>query len=138
MTNSTKAFSIYCRFSVIISIQCDYTCFQVLLPFTRDATIQEHFKTTLASAPRAVARQSLESMVFPPSGVIPFHGFSMYGKIRFVFKWLMRAFSGFLAPDQVLLLWDRILGFDSLEILSGIINNVHPLIATSVIPRLIL
>ncbi|KAA0187038.1 TBC1 domain family member 19 [Fasciolopsis buskii] len=30
----------------------------------------------------------------------------------------MRAFSGFLAPDQVLLLWDRILGFDSLEILS--------------------
>ncbi|KAF8564838.1 TBC1 domain family member 19 [Paragonimus westermani] len=58
---------------------CDYT-YQVLLPFTRDATIQEHFKTTLASAPRAVARQSYESMVFPPSGVIPFHGFSMYGK----------------------------------------------------------
>ncbi|CAI2728595.1 unnamed protein product [Schistosoma spindalis] len=38
--------------------------------------------------------------------------------VRFIFKWLMRAFSGFLAPDQVLLLWDRILGFDSLEILS--------------------
>ncbi|CAI2737943.1 unnamed protein product [Dicrocoelium dendriticum] len=30
----------------------------------------------------------------------------------------MRAFSGFLAPDQLLLLWDRVLGFDSLEILS--------------------
>ncbi|KAF5397758.1 TBC1 domain family member 19 [Paragonimus heterotremus] len=58
---------------------CDYT-YQVLLPFTRDATIQEHFKTTLASAPRAVARQAHESVVFPPSGVIPFHGFSMYGK----------------------------------------------------------
>ncbi|KAF6767944.1 hypothetical protein AHF37_08000 [Paragonimus kellicotti] len=178
---------------------CDYTyqvrhdiCFQVLLPFTRDATIQEHFKTTLASAPRAMTRQAYESMVFPPSGVIPFHGFSMYvlslcylyddpvmlymvfrelyiryfhklhtisndcsvrcaqfmhlferllqvrepqlffhlrshgiQPIRFVFKWLMRAFSGFLAPDQVLLLWDRILGFDSLEILSGIINDFH-------------
>ncbi|KAH8877100.1 TBC1 domain family member 19 [Schistosoma japonicum] len=38
--------------------------------------------------------------------------------VRFAFKWLMRAFSGFLAPDQVLLLWDRILGFDSLEILA--------------------
>ncbi|KAF7248443.1 TBC1 domain family member 19 [Paragonimus skrjabini miyazakii] len=56
---------------------CDYT-YQVLLPFTRDATIQEHFNTTLASAPRAITKQAHESMIFPPSGVIPFHGFSMY------------------------------------------------------------
>lgn len=38
--------------------------------------------------------------------------------IRVVFKWLMRAFSGHLPPQQLLTLWDLILGFDSLEILS--------------------
>ncbi|XP_022220895.1 TBC1 domain family member 19 [Drosophila obscura] len=37
--------------------------------------------------------------------------------LRVVFKWLMRAFSGHLPPDQLLILWDLILGFDSLEIL---------------------
>ena len=42
-----------------------------------------------------------------------------YCSLKIAFKWLMRAFSGFLASDQVLLLWDRILSFDSLEILPG-------------------
>ncbi|KAG4073830.1 hypothetical protein HA402_014035 [Bradysia odoriphaga] len=37
--------------------------------------------------------------------------------IRIVFKWLMRAFSGHLPPDELLILWDLILGFDSLEII---------------------
>lgn len=37
--------------------------------------------------------------------------------LRVVFKWLMRGFSGHLPPDQLLVLWDLILGFDSLEIL---------------------
>lgn len=31
----------------------------------------------------------------------------------------MRAFSGYLASNQLLALWDRILAYDSLEILSG-------------------
>lgn len=35
-----------------------------------------------------------------------------------VFKWLMRAFSGHLPPDQLLVLWDLVLGYDSLEILA--------------------
>lgn len=35
------------------------------------------------------------------------------------FKWLVRAFSGYLSTDQLLLLWDRILGYDSLEIVAG-------------------
>lgn len=35
-----------------------------------------------------------------------------------MFKWLMRAFSGHLPPQQLLILWDLVLGFDSLEILS--------------------
>lgn len=38
--------------------------------------------------------------------------------IRVVFKWLMRAFSGHLQPQELLTLWDLILGYDSLEILS--------------------
>ncbi|KAL7044718.1 hypothetical protein ACKWTF_002032 [Chironomus riparius] len=38
--------------------------------------------------------------------------------IRVVFKWLMRAFSGHLHPQELLILWDLILGYDSLEILS--------------------
>ncbi|CAO1340765.1 unnamed protein product [Diamesa hyperborea] len=38
--------------------------------------------------------------------------------IRVIFKWLMRGFSGHLHPEQLLILWDLILGYDSLEILS--------------------
>ncbi|KAL4630182.1 TBC1 domain family member 19 [Arapaima gigas] len=38
--------------------------------------------------------------------------------LRIAFKWMVRAFSGYLATDQLLLLWDRILGYDSLEILA--------------------
>ncbi|XP_067950063.1 TBC1 domain family member 19-like [Watersipora subatra] len=38
--------------------------------------------------------------------------------LRIVFKWLMRAYSGFLSSEEVLRLWDKILAYDSLEILS--------------------
>uniref|UniRef100_A0A8C4R337 TBC1 domain family, member 19 n=1 Tax=Eptatretus burgeri TaxID=7764 RepID=A0A8C4R337_EPTBU len=38
--------------------------------------------------------------------------------LRIAFKWLVRAFSGYLATDQVLLLWDRMLGFGSTQILA--------------------
>lgn len=41
----------------------------------------------------------------------------MFYSIRVVFKWLMRAFSGHLPPEELLILWDLILGFDSLEII---------------------
>jgi hypothetical protein len=41
-------------------------------------------------------------------------------RLRIAFKWMMRAFSGYLASNQLLALWDRILAYDSLEILSGI------------------
>lgn len=40
-------------------------------------------------------------------------------RLRIAFKWMMRAFSGYLASNQLLALWDRILAYDSLEILSG-------------------
>ncbi len=39
--------------------------------------------------------------------------------IKIVFKWLMRGFSGYLASSQLLELWDRVLAYNSLEILSG-------------------
>lgn len=38
--------------------------------------------------------------------------------LRIAFKWMVRAFSGYLSTDQLLLLWDRILGYDSLEIVA--------------------
>lgn len=47
-----------------------------------------------------------------------FKKLSLSPSIRVVFKWLMRAFSGHLQPQELLILWDLILGYDSLEILS--------------------
>lgn len=40
-----------------------------------------------------------------------------YFRIKIVFKWLMRGFSGHLPPEQLLYLWDLVLGYDSLEII---------------------
>lgn len=34
--------------------------------------------------------------------------------LQLVFKWIFYAFAGYLDPDQLLWLWDRIIGFDSL------------------------
>ena len=39
--------------------------------------------------------------------------------LKIVFKWLVRAFSGYLASSQLLDLWDRVLAFNTMEILSG-------------------
>jgi len=43
----------------------------------------------------------------------------------------MRAFSGYLASNQLLALWDRILAYDSLEILAGI-----PIVFLFVCPKM--
>ncbi|KAK2960780.1 putative TBC1 domain family member 19 [Blattamonas nauphoetae] len=37
--------------------------------------------------------------------------------LKIAFRWIYYAFSGFLHPSQLLLLWDRMIGFDSLWIL---------------------
>ena len=37
--------------------------------------------------------------------------------VRLVFKWLFYGFAGYLQPDQLLYLWDRIIGFDTLVFL---------------------
>uniref|UniRef100_T1IJT5 Rab-GAP TBC domain-containing protein n=1 Tax=Strigamia maritima TaxID=126957 RepID=T1IJT5_STRMM len=158
---------------------------QVMLLFSRDTAVLSHFTHTSASPPKALLRGKLDevSVVYPPSGIIPFHGFSMYvaplcylyddpvklyfmfrefytqyffrlhsvsshpqgilslsllferllqtsdeelgehfrnyriEPLKFVFRWLMRAFSGHLPIQQVLSLWDLILTYDSLECL---------------------
>ncbi|XP_026748243.2 TBC1 domain family member 19 [Galleria mellonella] len=161
--------------------------YQVMLCFSRDCEVMQSLKGSIGN-PLTVTikgkQTSADSVtVFPPSGIIPFHGFTMYATpfcylyddpaqlyytfrafyirywhrlhyisthpqgivslcllyerlleanepllwihfrnininpIRVVFKWLMRAFSGHLPPDQLLLLWDAILGYDCLEIL---------------------
>ncbi|XP_067206864.1 TBC1 domain family member 19 isoform X2 [Linepithema humile] len=164
--------------------------YKTMLCFSRDSEILAPV-TTDRSAGGQVIHAVLQgkpatlenTLVFPPSGVIPFHGFTMYATpfcylyddpcamyytfrafylrywfrlhtvssheqgivalcllferllqchepqlwahfknihiqpIRIVFKWLMRGFSGHLPPEQLLYLWDLILGYDSLEII---------------------
>ncbi|KAJ8262585.1 hypothetical protein GJAV_G00168080 [Gymnothorax javanicus] len=162
--------------------------YQVLLCFSRDTAVLEHFSYNSATPPKSYIRGLLGkddcAVVYPPNGVIPFHGFSMYvaplcflynepprlygvfremyvryfyrlhsissspsgivslclqfekllqthlpqlfyhlrevgaQPLRIAFKWMVRAFSGYLCTDQLLLLWDRILGYDSLEIVA--------------------
>ncbi|XP_037071444.1 TBC1 domain family member 19-like [Pollicipes pollicipes] len=38
--------------------------------------------------------------------------------LRLVFRWLVRAFSGYLSVDQLLQLWDMLLAYDSLQLLA--------------------
>ncbi|XP_038832034.1 TBC1 domain family member 19 [Salvelinus namaycush] len=162
--------------------------YQVLLCFSRDTAVLEHFGYNSATPPKSYIQGKVGveefAVVYPPNGVIPFHGFSMYvaplcflynepsklysvfremyvryffrlhsvssstsgivslclqferllqthlpqlfyhlreigaQPLRIAFKWMVRAFSGYLSTDQLLLLWDRILGYDSLEIVA--------------------
>uniref|UniRef100_M4A662 TBC1 domain family, member 19 n=1 Tax=Xiphophorus maculatus TaxID=8083 RepID=M4A662_XIPMA len=166
--------------------------YQVLLCFSRDTAVLEHFKYNSATPPKSYLHGKVGdeeyAVVYPPNGVIPFHGFSMYvaplcflynepsklysvfremyiryffrlhsisssfsgivslclqferllqthlpqlfyhlrqigaQPLRIAFKWMVRAFSGYLSTDQLLLLWDRILGYDSLEVVAGRYN----------------
>uniref|UniRef100_A0AAQ6AE66 Rab-GAP TBC domain-containing protein n=1 Tax=Amphiprion ocellaris TaxID=80972 RepID=A0AAQ6AE66_AMPOC len=162
--------------------------YQVLLCFSRDTAVLEHFKYNSATPPKSYIQGKVGdgdcAVVYPPNGVIPFHGFSMYvaplcflynepsklysvfremyiryffrlhsissspsgivslclqferllqthlpqlfyhlrqigaQPLRIAYKWMVRAFSGYLSTDQLLLLWDRILGYDSLEVVA--------------------
>ena len=160
--------------------------YQVLFTFLRDAGVLEISTYSPIDPPVAYSRGRigtlLQEVVYPPSGVIPIHGFGYYiaplcftqanpiplyvlftemykryfhqlytisshpngllslcclfedilqqkhpalvlhmksikvEPLQLAYKWILYAFSGYLDPDQVLLLWDRIIGFDSLEI----------------------
>ncbi|XP_043486314.1 TBC1 domain family member 19 isoform X2 [Polistes fuscatus] len=165
--------------------------YKTMLCFSRDSEVLTPV-TTDRSAGGQVIHAVLQgkpatlenTLVFPPSGVIPFHGFTMYATpfcylyddpcimyytfrafylrywfrlhtvssheqgivalcllferllqcyepllwahfknihlqpIKVVFKWLMRGFSGYLPPEQLLFLWDLVLAYDSLEIIA--------------------
>jgi len=160
---------------------------QILLIFSRDKTVSNYLKDVNISPPTAFLKGELGNeqavVVYPPNGVIPFHGFSMYAApfcfvyhddvdlyltfknfytshllrlhsissheegivclcvlfeeifqeihcrlfrhlvdigcqpLSIAFKWMMRGFSGYLATEQLLQLWDRIIGFNSLMLL---------------------
>ena len=160
--------------------------YQVLFTFLRDSTVLETATYAPIDPPIACTRGRIGTLqhevVYPPSGVIPIHGFGYYiaplcftqanaiplyvlftemykryfyqlytisshpngllslcclfedilqqknpalvlhlksikvEPLKLAYKWILYAFSGYLDPDQVLLLWDRIIGFDSLEV----------------------
>ncbi|XP_048513763.1 TBC1 domain family member 19 isoform X2 [Athalia rosae] len=165
--------------------------YKTMLCFSRDSEVLAPVTTDRSAGGQVIhavlqgKSATLENtLVFPPSGVIPFHGFTMYATpfcylydnpcamyytfrafylrywfrlhtvssheqgivalcllferllqchepqlwayfrnihiqpIKVVFKWLMRGFSGHLPPEQLLYLWDLILGYDSLEIVA--------------------
>uniref|UniRef100_A0A0X3NRI0 TBC1 domain family member 19 n=1 Tax=Schistocephalus solidus TaxID=70667 RepID=A0A0X3NRI0_SCHSO len=50
----------------------------VLLPFLRDPKVMEVFASYPGTVLKASRRKNIDSVIYPPSGVIPFHGFSMY------------------------------------------------------------
>ncbi|XP_068164677.1 TBC1 domain family member 19 isoform X2 [Antennarius striatus] len=56
--------------------------YQVLLCFSRDTAVLDHFKYNSASPPTSYIQGKVGDeecvVVYPPNGVIPFHGFSMY------------------------------------------------------------
>ncbi|KAF7287220.1 hypothetical protein GWI33_002040 [Rhynchophorus ferrugineus] len=160
--------------------------YQVMLCFSRDPEILKNLPNQPAFMQvsfKGKTNAPENTIVFPPSGVIPFHGFTMYAApfcylfdnsvelyfafrafylrywhrlhrvcsssqgvvslclqfekllqcyepnlwnhfkkcriypLRVVIKWIMRAFSGHLAPEQLLTLWDLIIAYDSLEII---------------------
>ncbi|XP_042369936.1 TBC1 domain family member 19-like [Plectropomus leopardus] len=179
--------AVYTRVCVDVTV-FKPVCLQVLLCFSRDTAVLDHFKYNSATPPKSFIQgkggDEECAVVYPPNGVIPFHGFSMYvaplcflynepsklysvfremyvryffrlhsissspsgivslclqferllqtylpqlfyhlrqigaQPLRIAFKWMVRAFSGYLSTDQLLLLWDRILGYDSLEVVA--------------------
>ena len=176
--------------------------YQVLLCFSRDEQVHSNLINkdlhsgklfeNLKDLPRNKPPNHLKfpEQPYPPSGVIPFHGFAMYlaplcyvydspislylvfrelytrhfhhlhtlssssqgivalcvqfeslllsreprlflhlrslglHPLKVAFKWMLRAFSGFLSCEQVLILWDRIIGYNSVTLL--------PLLAASI------
>ncbi|XP_046854387.1 TBC1 domain family member 19-like isoform X2 [Xenia sp. Carnegie-2017] len=168
--------------------------YQVLMAFARDTKVLRYFEGTPANPPRSYIRGKLGieeyAVYYPPNGVIPFHGFSMYAAplcyiyedpsslyhafrglftryfmrlhnisshpqgivslcllfetllqtlepdlfyhlrqigfhpVKTAFNWIFYVFSGYLESEQVLTLWDRILGYDSLEVLSVLAHSI--------------
>lgn len=76
---------------------------------------------SISSHPQGIVGLSLlfESLLQTHESDLFFHLKSVGCQpLKVAFKWLVRAFSGYLSSDQVLLLWDRVLAYNSLEILA--------------------
>uniref|UniRef100_A0A8C9G1V1 TBC1 domain family member 19 n=1 Tax=Pavo cristatus TaxID=9049 RepID=A0A8C9G1V1_PAVCR len=179
---SLHPYSSLASFAKESAILCKSSNIQVLLCFSRDTSVLEHFAYSSATPPKSYIRGKLGieeyAVFYPPNGkndtiasssvaplcflyhepsklyqifremYVVFRFDSMSGivslcllfetllqthlpqlfyhlreigaqPLRISFKWMVRAFSGYLATDQLLLLWDRILGYNSLEILAG-------------------
>ena len=177
--------------------------YQVLFTFLRDSGVLEIATYAPIDPPVAYNRGRIgtlhQEVVYPPSGVIPIHGFGYYiaplcftqanpiplyvlftemykryfyqlctisshpngilslcclfedilqqknpslvlhlkgikvEPLNLAYKWILYAFSGYLDPDQVLLLWDRIIGFDSLEVVPVLAAAVFHFRASSLL-----
>lgn len=62
-----------------------------------------------------------EGLVFTVVPHVSFHLAELGAEVaplRIAFPWIVRGFVGFLRADQVLALWDRVIGFDSTEIIA--------------------
>lgn len=60
-----------------------------------------------------------EELIVRSSASTVFHLINMgIQPLDIAFPWIQSAFSGVLEIDQVLLLWDRVIGFDSLELIA--------------------
>ena len=168
--------------------------YQVLLCFSRDKSIHDALKYAYLYSytnPELLKEKTkVNATPYPPSGVIPFHGFTMYcaplcyvydnplslyfvfreiytrhfhhlhnisssphgivalcvqferlllyreaqlflhlrslglQPLKIAFKWMMKAFSGYLSCEQELILWDRIIGYNS--------NIILPLLSAAI------
>ena len=60
----------------------------MLLPFSRDTHVLQHFSQSSATPAKSYIRGKLGvedyAVTYPPNGVIPFHGFAMYGKYKYM------------------------------------------------------
>ena len=58
--------------------------YQVLLTFSRDITLLDLFdrssKNLLTAAVKGKGGHSEATVIYQPNGIVPFHGFTMYGK----------------------------------------------------------
>lgn len=60
--------------------------YQVLLCFNRDTFLLELFDRSNKKPMTALSKGTIKGqdvvVIYPPNGIVPFHGFAMYGKIN--------------------------------------------------------
>jgi len=110
-------------FSMLVAPICFVYCDQILLYYIFREFYMTHFHklNIISSDPQGIVGLCLlfENLLQTKDPQLFFHLRKIQAQpLKFAFKWIMRAFSGFLSSSQLLELWDRVLAFNSLEILS--------------------